>query len=114
MEKVEKKKMTSGMRETFSRTKRQALELLKCKKSVSRISVSIRCLQACWFSKTDGTIYTGHLNNGAYHGEGTLKFTDGLTCSGQFFNGKLTGQGTIVYADKSTYTGQLNNNQFHG
>ena len=46
MGKVDKKNMTTDMRETFLRTKCQASEPMKSKKSVSRICVSLRCLQA--------------------------------------------------------------------
>jgi len=42
---------------------------------------------------SDGRKYTGELENGLPHGEGTMVFPDGRKYAGQFKNGKYASKG---------------------
>ena len=62
----------------------------------------------------DGRRYEGEWNNGQFHGEGTYTWADGRTYTGSFVNSLLEGYGTFTWTDGSTYTGEWVNGQQHG
>ena len=55
------------------------------------------------------TIYEGDFLNGAYHGEGTLRFPNGNVYTGSFAEGRRAGQGTLTYPMGQTWTGEWQN-----
>lgn len=85
----------------------------------------------------NGNVYTGYMEFGVPHGQGTLTETDGTVTTGTFVQGNITGYaettrrngysykgywkdnkphgtGTAVYAGGDTYTGDFANGDRHG
>ena len=54
----------------------------------------------------DGRSYEGEWNNGNLHGEGTYTWANGNCYTGGFSNGRLEGYGTLTWADGTTYYGE--------
>ncbi|CAA0104636.1 Uncharacterised protein [Halioglobus japonicus] len=62
----------------------------------------------------DGAIYTGDIQNGLLHGEGTLRWPEGSFYEGAFKDGLLHGQGEYVDVSGNRYVGQFIEGQFSG
>ncbi len=62
----------------------------------------------------DGSVYTGELENGLFHGEGELNWPDGRHYEGEFNQGQMSGEGRMVFADGCTYAGEFQRGDFHG
>ena len=59
-------------------------------------------------------VYTGMMQDGLYHGQGTFQWTDGRCYTGQWAYGELSGQGTLTWPDGSCYTGDYVNGERSG
>ena len=66
------------------------------------------------FVGNNGTTYTGNWKNGVREGYGELTTTTGYSYKGQWVNNLYHGQGTIVYTSGDTYTGEFVEGKFHG
>jgi hypothetical protein len=63
---------------------------------------------------TNGKIYKGTWENGAWHGNGQVVFPNGDTYTGQFVNDVRHGTGRYCWADGRIYDGGFVNNQREG
>ena len=54
---------------------------------------------------SDGSVYSGHFQNGLKHGPGQLIFPNKDVYEGTFQAGKRHGRGTLVFADGTQYEG---------
>ena len=62
----------------------------------------------------DGSIYAGELQDGLFHGQGTLTWPDGRRYEGEFRQGLLSGQGRLDHGDGCTYEGEFLNGTLNG
>ncbi|WP_250460343.1 C13 family peptidase [Microbulbifer litoralis] len=62
----------------------------------------------------DGSVYSGAIENGLFHGRGQLSWPDGSEYQGEFTRGRISGQGRYVYADDCIYEGEFLNGNFNG
>lgn len=54
-----------------------------------------------------GTIYTGTMLNGLYHGRGVAEYRNGDVYDGEFKHGLKSGEGIYTYWDGTVYTGSF-------
>lgn len=59
-------------------------------------------------------IYTGLLQNGLPHGQGTMLYGDGRIYSGEWTHGRWNGFGKTTFSNGDTYVGQYNIDKRHG
>ncbi|MCW8126604.1 C13 family peptidase [Microbulbifer halophilus] len=62
----------------------------------------------------DGSVYSGELEDGLFHGEGTLTWPDGSEYRGQFRQGRISGWGRYRFADDCLYEGSFLDGDFEG
>lgn len=58
--------------------------------------------------------YVGEMQNGLYHGEGTLTYPGQPTYVGTFENGQMHGHGVLTYPNGNTHTGEFRYGFKHG
>ena len=58
--------------------------------------------------------YTGQIQDGQMHGQGTLVYPNGERYEGQWNFGKRHGFGTYYYADGGRYEGEWVDDKIHG
>jgi hypothetical protein len=59
-------------------------------------------------------LYTGEIENGIPHGQGTYTFPNGEKYVGKFHDGKRHGQGTFTYSYGEKYVGEFKDGKRHG
>ncbi|MCX2779112.1 hypothetical protein OQJ46_06855 [Microbulbifer thermotolerans] len=62
----------------------------------------------------DGSVYSGGMENGLFHGHGKLTWPDGRTYTGEFHRGRISGLGKFDYGDGCIYEGAFRNGELHG
>lgn len=63
---------------------------------------------------SDGSVYTGKLENLRKSGQGTIVYRDGGEFSGTFSDGKFEGYGERKWADGAFYSGEYRAGLYHG
>ena len=66
------------------------------------------------FMSGNGYTYSGYLQKGLYHGEGTLRCKNEDMYIGEWVRGKAGGKMTIKYHDGSEYEGLTSGGRYHG
>ncbi len=61
-----------------------------------------------------GGLYSGPLQDGKPHGQGTWKHPDGRRYNGDYSEGKMSGYGTMSFPGGERYTGSFLNGKAHG
>ncbi|MBR3764247.1 MAG: hypothetical protein IKK57_06810, partial [Clostridia bacterium] len=64
--------------------------------------------------ESDGISYAGLMEDGLYHGLGTITWADGSTYTGDWLWGTRTGKGTYTWTNGCTYSGDYFNNERTG
>lgn len=62
----------------------------------------------------DGSVYSGKLKDGLFHGQGKLSWPDGRSYEGQFRRGRMAGRGRFDYGDGCIYEGEFAGGEFDG
>lgn len=63
--------------------------------------------------RANGNRYVGNFEKNKYHGRGILTSTEGIV-EGNFIGGHLCGYGTYTYPNGDKYEGNFDNSYFHG
>ena len=63
---------------------------------------------------SDGSVYSGDLENFMHHGKGTLTYADGSVYTGGFALGRFDGKGELKRSDGSGYSGEYRGGLYHG
>lgn len=62
----------------------------------------------------NGDHYKGGFENGLIHGEGRWEFSNGTYYEGEFYQGMMQGKGLIVYSNGVRYEGEFKQDEFDG
>jgi len=62
----------------------------------------------------NGGVYQGEIQDGLFHGKGTIRYPSGSHYDGLFKEGVYHGQGTLVFSDGSEYQGEFSEGRLTG